>query len=89
MNKQKLWVKAFRCVDFLILSIVAGVLLMTAVYVLPVGRMHTQVDASRPLLENEGHGFYWCPPDDVTTRLDGYTDCIMLQSAVYRAPATP
>ena len=36
MNKNKLWVKAFRCVDFLILSILAGVLLMTAVYVLRI-----------------------------------------------------
>ncbi len=89
MNKNKLWVKAFRCVDFLILSILVGVLLMTAVYVLPVGRMHTQVDASRPLFENEGHGFYWCPPDDVTTRLDGYTDCIMLQSAIYKGTGNP
>ena len=89
MNKNKLWVKAFRCVDFLILSILAGVLLMTAVYVLPVGRMHTKVDESRPLFENEGHGFYWCPPDDVTTRLDGYTDCIMLQSAIYKGTGNP
>ena len=89
MNKNKLWVKAFRCVDFLILSILVGVLLMTAVYVLPVGRMHTKVDESRPLFENEGHGFYWCPPDDATTRLDGYTDCIMLQSAVYKGTGNP
>ena len=89
MNKNKLWVKAFRCVDFLILSILVGVLLMTAVYVLPVGRMHTKVDESRPLFENEGHGFYWCPPDDVTTRLDGYTDSIMLQSAIYKGTGNP
>ncbi len=71
------------CLVCLLLSILLGVAAMTCVYLLPTGRMLTKADESIPILENEGGSFYWAPPDDASTRLDGYTDTIMLQTAVY------
>ena len=89
MNPKSLGRYALRCFLWLLVSVLLGVLLLTAVYALPTGRMHTNVDRSIPLLENEGSGFFWAPPDDVTTRLDGFTDAIMAQTAIYKNTENP
>ena len=83
MNRTSLGRHALRCLLWLLISVLVGTVLMTAVYALPTGRMHTNVDRSIPLLENEGGSFFWAPPDDMSTRLDGFTDAIMLQTAIY------
>lgn len=66
----------------LCLSVVLGVLSLTCVCALPTGRMLTKAAESVPILEQEGSGFYWAP-DRVSSRLDGFTDSIMMQTAVY------
>lgn len=83
MNRTSLGRHALRCLLWLLISVLVGTVLMTAVYAIPTGRMHTNVDRSIPLLENEGGSFFWAPPDDMSTRLDGYTDAILMQTAIY------
>lgn len=79
---------ALVCCVCLILSILLGILAMTCVYILPTGRMLTQADSSLEIFENEGTGFFWAPYEK-STRLDGYTDAIMLQTAVYVRDENP
>lgn len=83
MRLKNLCTAAGKSLLCLLLAVLLGTAAMTAVYALPTGRMHTNVDRSIPLLENEGGSFFWAPPDDMSTRLDGYTDAIMMQTAIY------
>lgn len=83
MRLKNLCTAAGKCLLCLLLAVLLGTAAMTAVYVIPTGRMHTNVDRSIPLLENEGGSFLWAPPDDLSTRLDGFTDAIMMQTAIY------
>lgn len=83
MRLKNLCTAAGKSLLCLLLAVLLGAAAMTAVYALPTGRMHTNVDRSIPLLENEGGSFFWAPPDDLSTRLDGYTDAIMMQTAIY------
>lgn len=83
MRLKNLCTAAGKCLLCLLLAVLLGTAAMTAVYALPTGRMHTNVDRSIPLLENEGSSFFWAPPDDMSTRLDGFTDTIMMQTAIY------
>lgn len=83
MRLKNLCTAAGKCLLCLLLAVLLGTAAMTAVYALPTGRMHTNVDRSIPLLENEGGSFFWAPPDDLSTRLDGFTDAIMMQTAIY------
>lgn len=66
-------------------SIVLGTVLMILVYMLPVERMRGHLQASLPLLQAEfdnSNVIY-----DYPTTLTGlFTDCIMLESAVYENP---
>ena len=89
MNTIRFRGKVFRCAVCLVLSIMLGVLLLTAVYALPVGRMHANVTRSTQMLYNQGDFFSWSQPQDVTTTLDGYTDAIMVQSAIYLGTGHP
>lgn len=61
---------------------------MTCVYALPTGRMLTQVDRSFESIDQEGGSFYWAPGYP-GARLDGYTDNIMMQTAVYQGSEDP
>ena len=88
MNVKSLSKAALICCICLILSILLGVLAMTCVYILPTGRMLTQADRSLPIFETEGTGFFWAPLEP-SARLDGYTDAIMMQTAVYVRDENP
>ena len=88
MNVKSLSKAALICCICLILSILLGVLAMTCVYILPTGRMLTQADRSLPIFETEGTGFFWAPWEP-SARLDGYTDAIMMQTAVYVRDENP
>lgn len=88
MNLKPFGKAAAACCVCLLLSILLGILAMTCVYILPTGRMLTQADRSLPLFENEGTGFFWAP-EEKSTRLDGFTDAVMLQTAVYARQESP
>ena len=80
MTRKSFGKAGLKCFVCLLLSILAGILLMTCVYILPTGRMLTQADRSLPIFENEGTSFCWAP-EEKSARLDGYTDAIMMQIA--------
>lgn len=66
----------------LLAAILLGTALMTCVYILPTGRMQTNVAESVEIIDTEGGSFSWAP-GYAGARLDGFTDSIMLQTAVY------
>ena len=88
MTRKSFGKAGLKCFVCLLLSILAGILLMTCVYILPTGRMLTQADRSLPIFENEGTSFCWAP-EEKSARLDGFTDAIMLQTAVYVRDENP
>lgn len=88
MTRKSFGKAGLKCFVCLLLSILAGILLITCVYILPTGRMLTQADRSLPIFENEGTSFCWAP-EEKSARLDGYTDAIMLQTAVYVRDENP
>lgn len=88
MTRKSFGKAGLKCFVCLLLSVLAGILLMTCVYILPTGRMLTQADRSLPIFENEGTSFCWAP-EEKSARLDGYTDAIMMQIAVYIRDADP
>lgn len=88
MTRKSFGKAGLKCFVCLLLSILAGILLMTCVYILPTGRMLTQADRSLPIFENEGTSFCWAP-EEKSARLDGFTDAIMLQTAVYAQDENP
>jgi len=88
MHVKSLGKAALVCCVCLILSILLGILVMTCVYILPTGRMLTQADRSLPVFEAEGTSFSWAPGEP-GARLDGYTDAIMMQTAVYVRDENP
>lgn len=72
----------------LLAAILLGTALMTGVYSLPTGRMLTNVAESVDTIDTEGGSFTWAP-GYAGTRLDGFTDNIMLQTAVYSGQDSP
>jgi len=88
MTRKSFGKAGLKCFVCLLLSVLAGILLMTCVYILPTGRMLTQADRSLPIFENEGTSFCWAP-EEKSARLDGFTDAIMLQTAVYAQDENP
>lgn len=88
MNIKSIGKAALVCCVCLISSILLGILALTCVYILPTGRMLTQADRSLPVFENEGSGFFWAPGEP-SARLDGFTDAIMMQTAVYVRDENP
>ena len=63
----------------LLAAVVLGVVLITAAYSLPIGRIEKNVQKSAEFLNQEGpHPFpySWC-----TSKLDNYTDAVMLMEA--------
>ena len=63
-------------------SILLGAILLMAAYMLPTGRIQNHVAESVNILVGEGDYHEW-QPGDTTSRSDNYTDCIMLNSAMY------
>lgn len=66
----------------LVASVIAGLLLITAVYCLPVSRIRSNVASSSAVIDEEGLTTYRVPWL-LTTRRDNYTDTIMLSMAAY------
>ena len=65
-----------------LLMVLGGFLLICAVYVLPTERVCLHVRESGETLEQEGD-YYQLLQGDESTKLDNYTDAIMLLSAAY------
>ena len=72
----------------LLAAILAGILLMTAAYLLPTARMRHNVEISLPYILSEGDRYQWAPYHN-GTELDGFTDAIMLGNAIYEGQASP
>lgn len=72
----------------LLIGILSGFFLMTCAYALPTWRMRTNVTESIASIDTEGGSFYWAPGYP-GARLDGYTDSIMLQNAVFEGTGNP
>lgn len=65
----------------LLASILMGTLMMIAVYALPAGRIQHHLYASLPVLESE-ETYEYLAKDRFYTRLDNFTDAIMLGGSV-------
>ena len=81
MNSKKALGGILDALAILLVSIAAGTVLMIGVYMLPTGRMLTNVAESYEIIDTEGGSFTWAPGYP-GSRLDGFTDSIMLQTAV-------
>lgn len=82
MNNRKILDVCLRAVLALVAALLAAVLLMTAVYALPVGPMQKNAKRGLENLQTEGRSYCLSEGYD-NTALDGYTDAIMVNNAVY------
>ena len=76
------------CVGSLLSAILLGCILMTCAYKMPTYRMLPHVVQSEYSIDMEGSSYYWAP-GYAFSRLDGYTDNIMMQTAVYETTDHP
>ena len=76
------------CVGSLLSAILLGCILMTCAYKMPTYRMLPHVVQSEYSIDMEGSSYYWAP-GYAFSRLDGYTDNIMMQTAVYETTESP
>lgn len=76
------------CVGSLLTAILLGCILMTCAYKMPTYRMLPHVVQSDYSIDVEGSSYYWAPGYSFS-RLDGYTDNIMMQTAVYETTDHP
>lgn len=77
--------KDIRLVKLLLnvlVAVIVGTVLMIAVYCLPVEKMREHVLESNLIQYKETDTYYWAQ-GNVSTKLDGFTDAIMLNNAVY------
>ena len=88
MNSKKALGGILDALAILLVSIAAGTVLMIGVYMLPTGRMLTNVAESYEIIDTEGGSFTWAPGYP-GSRLDGFTDNIMLQTAVLEGSGNP
>lgn len=72
----------------LLAAILAGVVLLTAVYALPTRRMRHNVSISLPYILAEGDRYQWAPYHN-GTELDGFTDALMLSNAIFEGTGDP
>ena len=71
----------------LVIASICGVLLMTAVYLIPTDRINKNVAASAEIFDREGLTNSYIPWM-TSTRMDNYTDSIMLSEAAYNEDAS-
>ena len=76
------------CVGSLLSAILLGCILMTCAYKMPTYRMLPHVVQSEYSIDMEGSSYYWAPGYSFS-RLDGYTDNIMMQTAVFETTNHP
>ena len=88
MNSKKALGGILDALAILLVSIAAGTVLMIGIYMLPTGRMLTNVAESYEIIDTEGGSFTWAPGYP-GSRLDGFTDNIMLQTAVLEGSGNP
>lgn len=88
MNPKKALRGVLTALVILLVSIAAGTVLMIGVYILPTGRMLTNAAESYEIIDTEGGSFTWAPGYP-GSRLDGFTDNIMLQTAVLEGSGHP
>ena len=88
MNKKDILPLLLRGALSLLAAILAGVVLLTAVYALPTARMRHNVSISLPYILSEGDRYQWAPYHN-GTELDGFTDAIMLGNAIYAGSGSP
>ncbi len=88
MKKKDYLTLLLRAALSLLAAILAGVVLLTAVYALPTARMRHNVSISLPYILSEGDRYQWAPYHN-GTELDGFTDAIMLGNAIYDAQGSP
>ena len=88
MNSKKALGGILGALAILLVSIATGTVLMIGVYMLPTGRMLTNVVESYEIIDTEGGSFTWAPGYP-GSRLDGFTDNIMLQTAVLEGSGNP
>ena len=88
MNKKDILPLLLRSALSLLAAILAGVVLLTAVYALPTARMRHNVSISLPYILSEGDRYQWAPYHN-GTELDGFTDAIMLGNAIYAGSGAP
>ena len=88
MNRKKALSGVLRALAVLLAAIAAGTVLMIGAYILPTGRMLTNVAESIETLDTEGGSFTWAPGYP-GSRLDGFTDNIMMQTAVLVGSGDP
>ena len=70
MNKKDILPLLLRSALSLLAAILAGVVLLTAVYALPTARMRHNVSISLPYILSEGDRYQWAPYHN-GTELDG------------------
>ena len=88
VNKKDILPLLLRAALSLLAAILAGVVLLTAVYALPTARMRHNVSISLPYILSEGDRYQWAPYHN-GTELDGFTDAIMLGNAIYAGSGSP
>ena len=88
MTRNKAFRRGLILLASLLASVLAGVVLMTAVYALPTARMRHHVEISLPYILSEGDRYQWAPYHN-GTELDGFTDSIMLGTAIYGRSGNP
>ena len=75
-----------KTVCIVLASVFIGFLLLCAVYLLPVDKMAAHVQESGDMLIHEGNYSVW---SHAVTMLDGFTDAIILNHAIYNNSNTP
>lgn len=82
-----MWKKLLKNTVFtvaaIVLSAVTGACLLFAVYLIPEERIRANVDSSAPVYDSEGLTNLYIPWL-MSTRMDNYTDSIMLSEAAYK-----
>ena len=68
-------------IEYLVIAVVGGFLLITGVYALPKTRMVNNINRSKELLETEGSYRYWAA-DLLNTQSDNFTDSLMADTAI-------
>ena len=66
-------------------AVVAATVLMILVYLIPTDRMKQNVAKSAEIIVNEKDAYFWAP-GEMNSRLDGFADAVILNTAIYDGP---
>ena len=82
MSAEDLKLRAVRCFLLLGICAVAGVVLLFGVYLLPTEPMKRNAADALSIMQQEGP-MHRLIPDIEASRIDNYTDSVMLNTAIY------